>query len=424
MEVISNEIKKLAEELEPYSGIYKAFWNQIDTIVETYSIPTAAIEFSNVGDPVCMHINPDYWNTLNTEHKKFILMHECLHVVFIHGIRGMAEYYSTISPTLINIATDITINHYIRDTLKFDVSSFDYSKYIWIENTKFTIGHVEKNRDFQYYLSILQKSGNPSSGSTVDIHKDITGKNTSTSTDYSIGQIVKDAINSAGKESTICLPGQLGESTSRQYGIEPGNQAVDIFVKAVTSKIWNSLMIKNRTRQRRSSREDIDFTTSWIKENRRSSCLEHSLMLPREVDDLVEVSPVRFAMYIDVSGSCSMYVEPFTKLVKSVPAHKFDFSCYGFDTKVYDIDHRAKVVRIPGGGGTNIGAVISHANQLPRFPDVIVVITDGEGSLNPTPKHPERYKWMLTSNHTTHYIKSNSAFKNFKPVILPPFRNY
>jgi len=46
---------------------------------------------------------------------------------------------------------------------------------------------------------------------------------------------------------------------------------------------------------------------------------------------------------------------------------------------------RPEQVQLVGGGGTDMGAMIQEAMELPRPPDVILVATDG---YTPWPEHP------------------------------------
>lgn len=420
--MIIDEINRLAEELEVYSSIYKTFWSQI-YVTESENVPTAGISFSNIGEPLTMMVNPVFWKKLPVDEKKFIIIHECMHVLFLHGVRStVLGSKQNLDYRALNIAMDIAINHYIDQNIGFSRDLIDWKKYCYVE-TIFSNKQVPTNETFKYYYELIIKNSQQHSGGQgrlVDDHGHIRDffEKTSKEVDQAVGNIAKNALGSDPdkKES-------IDKAIDKNWGTGVSSNSVDVFVKAVNQKYWNKLLIKNKLTQKKSLIQDIDFTESWIKESRRTGCLDNSFMLPREVDDIVEVTPLHLRMYIDVSGSCAHFVKPFTELIKSVPKNKFKFDAFGFCTVIHNLNFRDKIVKIPYGGGTSFNCIVKHVNAEQRKPDAIVVVTDGYACF--TEKNvsvPERYSWFMTSGHTMNDIRNHPAFRDYKgEVVLPPY---
>jgi predicted metal-dependent peptidase len=74
-----------------------------------------------------------------------------------------------------------------------------------------------------------------------------------------------------------------------------------------------------------------------------------------------------------------------------------------FDRTAYPLDIREKVPQILGGGGTSFDVIELFATQLARYPDLIVVLTDGHAP-RPTVLHPDRWFWLLTERGTSERV--------------------
>jgi len=109
---------EIASLLSNHHTIFKTFWN-VGKPIFTKSIKTAAVGFDSFGNTLYMIINPDFWDSLNSVNKAFIIAHECLHIILKHGQRGMAFK----NQDAVNIAMDIVINEML-------VFSFGFNK-LW-----------------------------------------------------------------------------------------------------------------------------------------------------------------------------------------------------------------------------------------------------------------------------------------------------
>jgi len=106
-------------------------------IIVSTQIPTAAVD--EAGQII---INPDWWNTLTKESKRFVTIHECLHLVLCHPFRAQK-----FNPTAYNIAADGKTNHAITQT-KIEGITFKINEHITLHKlatlTKLPIETLQK----------------------------------------------------------------------------------------------------------------------------------------------------------------------------------------------------------------------------------------------------------------------------------------
>ncbi len=139
--------------------------------------------------------------------------------------------------------------------------------------------------------------------------------------------------------------------------------------------------------------EKLLVEETWLTKRDRYGSLMGRFALPTyEVDPYAESkNRAIVAFYADTSGSCMEYVARFVKAARSLDPKKFDARLYSFDTQVYDWDGSSK---IQGGGGTDFGVVLKHAESLGRI-DGVFMITDGYGT-SVVPKEPKIWNVFLT----------------------------
>jgi len=106
-ETLAKTVKDLMFK-EPFYGLFLLGLNrEWDT-----KIPTACVGRTNVSFHI--KINPEFWNSLITNHKLGLLKHELLHIAFCHitdyaHLNGPQNRYAYIA----NLAMDLEINQYI-----------------------------------------------------------------------------------------------------------------------------------------------------------------------------------------------------------------------------------------------------------------------------------------------------------------------
>ena len=141
-------------------------------------------------------------------------------------------------------------------------------------------------------------------------------------------------------------------------------------------------------------------------------------MLPSvmEHDDAEDKQRVNAWVFLDVSGSCSSFVSRFWDLTKTIPKRYFDARLFSFDTSVYEII-KGKIL---GGGGTSFSVIEASIREIikrenKRYPDAVIVITDGAGNYV-DPLKPKNWHWIMPCGSTTSYCntKKKSTVHNLE----------
>jgi predicted metal-dependent peptidase len=126
----------------------------------------------------------------------------------------------------------------------------------------------------------------------------------------------------------------------------------------------------------------------WTRPNRRLMALYPRLILPSDKPrDHWSV-----LMALDASGSIPDQFLRAARAVASRPLPNTTVELVSFDTRVYPVDPKSNSVK--GGGGTSAQAVEEYACRKRRYPDMVIVFTDGEFA-RPALKEPERWLWIL-----------------------------
>ena len=153
----------------------------------------------------------------------------------------------------------------------------------------------------------------------------------------------------------------------------------------------------------------------WAPPNRKIAWLYPEVLLP--ADHQVEQYQTSVLMAIDTSGSISRSVlDRFLCVARSIPADRVLLTAISFDTKVYPVDIWENVPVIRGGGGTSFMAVETFATQqIGRYPDLVVVLTDGYAP-RPVIQHPDRWFWLITDYGITRHIEGVGRYCKMKCI--------
>jgi hypothetical protein len=114
---------------------------------------------------------------------------------------------------------------------------------------------------------------------------------------------------------------------------------------------------------------------------------------------------------MDVSASCISFLKVFVEVSRAFMAEEkiFNTRMFTFDTSVREVKFGD---RIGMGGGTHFDIIERKCLQLEaekggRYPDCVVIITDGEGN-RVVPKAPTKWVWLLTKRNSTDLIPRES----------------
>jgi predicted metal-dependent peptidase len=122
------------------------------------------------------------------------------------------------------------------------------------------------------------------------------------------------------------------------------------------------------------------------------------LVLPRWEPD----GNARVLFAIDASGSIGgEWLSAFAAVARAGRS-RARVEVVSFDTAVYPLD--AVAGHIQGGGGTSFQVIEDHVATLSRYPDGVVVMTDGYAE-RPSVRHPERWLWLLAEHGSDEAVR-------------------
>lgn len=433
--MFSDEFLELSRELQKHHSIFFKFW-KMGNPVWTNTVKTAAVEFDKLGECINFYINPEFWKTCSLEKKKFVIAHECLHVLLYHGIRASLLTENS-SRKLANTAMDVVVNHTLVDNFGFEKEIIDPAgEYCWTD-TVFATKNVPTGKSFEYYFHLLKQEeaeqakkpgegqgkgksqpgqgggqpgeGEPSSGKgdLVDDHDFLESFN---NPDFE--KQMQDALDNYDAQNVSEIVDKQTEDIQQQVkqaGMNPGGltKLANLPVRIIKKK-WETV-IKNWTRKFALEKEE----EQWSHKSRRMGAMGGDLMLPSERDvEFDQKHKIGVWFFQDTSGSCAHLADRFFAAASSLDPARFDVSMNCFDTKVYPTDLKSK--KLYGFGGTSFSCIEAFIQakvqkEGKRYPSAVFVITDGYGDAI-QPEFPEKWYWFLSENYKTYIPAESQTF--------------
>jgi predicted metal-dependent peptidase len=397
----------------------------------TDSISTASLTVTGRGKPI-FDFNRTFFDDLGYIALVFVILHETLHYAFRHHLRCHDRL-----PALWNVACDLVVNAFLLQKVSFaQVSSRSFHEFLQSAITFSNLPIVPTSNELvritaeevydllvKNLRSILGKASNlkacdehtwselnADNGHEQDrldedsesIHEKSCG-----STNDCDGQIIPLEANANGMPDRDEALDELTERAQQVFrdwmpawGNTPSGELRAIGETDKSSNIdWESILSR-----RIASSIRLTLEERWAPPNRKIAWLYPDVLLP--ADHEVEQYQNYVLVAIDASGSISRSVlDRFLGVARSIPADRVQLTTISFDTKVYPVDIRENVPAIRGGGGTSFKAVEMFATeQMNRYPDLIVVLTDGYAP-RPAVQHLDRWFWLVTENGTTSHVE-------------------
>jgi len=387
----ADQFRRLAQRLDVHHELFRAVW-EIGAPEFTGSVETAAIVFSQDGAPIRFLFNATFWDELPEYDREFVVCHEMLHVVLNHGLRSL----DLMLPKYANVAADLAVNHllvsrfgFVRELLR------DADNLCWVD-TVFPKGRrPNPGLAMEDYYSLLRTTCGTEFRDLVDEHcfqrGGLNQRGVAAEVDRLLAgldpAIREDAVDRLGREGQVPAP----------PGSIPLGAWLAVLPESRAEVDWEDV-IRRRLRPRAA---DVD-QPGWVHPDRRF--LEVGIDLPGSApvrSRLATASRQRCTFFLDASGSTWELQDRFFALARSLPEREFDVELCSFDCRVYPLDRKRPVVR--GGGGTSFEILERHLRRQPpkgkppRYPDVVIVLTDGLGD-HVKPMHPERWHWLLTTD--------------------------
>jgi predicted metal-dependent peptidase len=351
---------------------------------------TASLVVSAEGKPLFL-FNRRFFDSLGPHALAFVLLHEAAHWAFLHHLRRQERL-----PTVWNIAADLVVNQFLLRCVGFGkIADPDFLRFldtaVLFENLNLCAPTQSARLTAEEAYDLLNKNLKHALGSAprlaaCDEH----------------AWSLEEAEGSSQVEQIEELITQIQE-TFREFVPSWGDHALGDMrtiggVVEPTRLNWD-LVLSNRI----ASCIMLAFEQRWAPPNRKIAWLYPEVLLPS--DQEIEKAQSYVLLAIDASGSISNTVlTRLLGLARGIPPDRVELAAISFDTTSYSLDIWAKDPQIRGGGGTSFDAIESFATKLPRYPDLIVVLTDGHAP-RPTVRHPDLWFWLLTERGTPEKVE-------------------
>lgn len=407
------DIYAISREMSLHNSIFYTIWS-VSKIYFSNEIETACISFDKNNFVLGIYINPEFWNSLNHFTKKFVIMHECLHIFFDHGIRNDKNYSNKNN----NIAQDIVINETITCHMGLDRDLIiDWKKYCFIETCFKYPEQVLKNKTYDYYLKLLNNQKDLDNVHTVDDHsknnipssviEDVLDQFKHNASEQEI-ETIADIF-----ENVVKTPSTITDPNSNNAGdiSNPIVEFISVLEKEKVKKqkqTWLNL-VKNITPSKK--KVSYEKEEGWYKQKSQFSILDTDLMIVGEAErEIIAKKRYDIVVYIDISGSCSALVNPFYKLLHTFPTENFNIRTFTFNTSTREFDWEKQ--RPTSNGGTCFKCINSSVEQIKnesKHPDAVFVFTDGDGT-DYNPSIPEKWVWILSKNNKRFIHNKSKTF--------------
>ena len=428
------EYDQVSKILEKFHSIFYKMW-EYGTPELVKSIPTARIIFDNKSfEPLKFQFNPDFWNSIDTYTRAFVIAHECRHALSNHGTRAKSIFENKGDINILNQALDVAVNHSLINHFGFEREKINGQEDICWVDTVFPNMDVSDELSFEEYYDILldqsqaennksngskkksgskkengegsgsEKSDSDEQGESGGEPGDAPGNGPKSFDDHrSLFEIVsgeileeiQDAIEDSEIESYNDKACQNpGSAPGKGSGIGNGDGITIIpkRLKLRTTDKWEKLV----KTWKRIGYNPPDDSSQWVKLSRRFASLPDDIILPHDddpSDDEFCKSKLNALIFLDVSSSCSHLKNQFFMAYETIPEKRFNKTMYIFGDKVKKITGKADSVS-GAGFGTSFYAISLEVDKYIAEkkiePDIIIVITDGDAN---HPAYPVPDKW-------------------------------
>ena len=425
---------EIATDLQEFHYIFRCFWDlvSIDFTEDAEYCSTAMVKFDNDGSCLGLIINKTFWDECNWMSQRFVICHECFHVLLEHSKRFLEYQGKMPESKYINIAADVVINEMLVKSFGFQREEMHETiqKGCWL-NTVFSGVKVSPDESTEYYFNRLKKLCDKSEQFKQKCEEmDSFDKHEIAENDQQ-QEDLEDELESSGFYQNVdsdLLDKIKGSKESDNLAKKSDHKRVagvggGSFVKIKKNKVkvkkkWENVIKKWTLKYRDTDRTQ---TERWdrIKPAYTELLSDGKLSLPTNnwmLEDMMKSNRIEVYFFLDISGSCFEYKDRFYNAARTLNPKKFKVRLFSFDTSVKELD--IKNNNIYGGGGTYFHILEDKIqdvmiNENVSYPHAVWVITDGWAN-NFNPKHPERWCWFLTPDNTKVHIPFKSRIYELK----------
>lgn len=349
-------------------------------------VPTAAIASDRVNETIKMLINDEYFESLNKDHRRAVIVHELQHIFCKHLTRFADQYNSQIVGYLINLATDCAINQFNPFKLP--------EQHVKIKDLEDMTGLTLKEKETaEYYFDALQKEvekrqkemesqqgegdGEGEGNGLEKILKDYAEKNSSDHSGSSDEMKKMDPLDAAALENMMKKAVEKQKQRDLRQGSGSGGSLIDIMPVDVKihKQIWKNLV--NKAFGETPSLENFDVVYGKASRTREYNMFGKRRQLE---DQTVYVG-------IDTSGSVSdnilaLFAGHINKAMKGEQIVTNLIQC---DWDITDVKMNVKRIpkktgmRYKGRGGTDLTKILDKIVEIegPRKKIDLILLTDG-----------------------------------------------
>jgi predicted metal-dependent peptidase len=361
-------LSKTGKELmlkEPYYGFFLIMLNKL---WDSKRVPTAGV--SKNGINYQLTINPEFWESLNEDHRYGLLKHELLHIAFGH----LTTFFKFTNKKLANVAMDMEINQYI---------SKQYLPEGGIDIDNYAELNLDRKAGCRYYYDKLKQlqdkkkqngtCGNEPMDNLLDAIEN------GETDDHATWEEFEDMTEAEKKLIEKQLQKVLSDAkdqTIKKRGTVPGEIEGVIIIEEVTKQKFNW-----RGYIRRFTGVSTKVFTKKIrrKENRRFSDNPGLKVKMRQ----------HMLLAIDTSGSVSDdELKEFMSEIYHIYKCGVDITVIQCDTTIRSIEpYKGKFeMAVQGRGGTEFDPVLEYFNANLKKYTSLVYFTDGECYTRVKPK--------------------------------------
>lgn len=407
------ELSDFSRHLEDYHRVYGVFWtmSSIAFTDDPKYCPTAMVYLKSRPKII---INGPWWKTLTVREQVFVVVHECLHAMLEHGLRNGKAEVPNATPTQVNQAQDITINEMIESLFGIPRTHItDWKKFCWISTCFSGDASVLANQTFVYYLEKLAKQNKASDMILMDHHgseEDGDGDGEDVDLDELYDKLTDEELES--------MMSAIGKKGGRN-----GKGGLAGYMERRNTK--KKLSIKDLIKGMRTAASKLMPTDTFVTQGRRFTSLSNDLMMPNAHDAKRSRDKFRIALCLDVSGSVAHLRPQFYELRELFLKEKelLEVKSYVFANHIKEITGPNQSYDVGGGNAPfqliedELTKPNSKTKKVPRYPDCVIVITDGEAG-GVSPKYPKRWLWLLTEHNRTSSIPKDSRHYLMSDVVF------
>jgi hypothetical protein len=407
LEITPEEFLTFSLELEEHHAVFYQLW-QFGKPVFTDRVPTAGITFDRAGDWLEFAFNPDFWGKLDNYQRKFVVCHECLHVILNHGMRAG----EALNAEAANVCLDIVINELLIRCYGFEREKLGFLNEkgtfqgCWVDTVFPDRKDLPKDEIFEFYFNQLPKiempggkEGEGGKGGGLPQGFDDHSGLADSDWDNVVGKLNEELSPEEKETLRDLVEKHYEEDGPKRAGAGTGQWTFVDVKKVKRKKKWETVIKQWSKKYDRPELHDVE---QWARLNRRFAMLGGNLMLPTEMEvEHDEEGKIAVWFFQDTSGSCWHLKERFFKAARSLDPARFDLRLFCFDTRVEEV--KIDENKIYGGGGTSFTIIekkIQTAIQQEgiKYPEAVFVITDGMGN-RVQPEIPKRWYWFLSYNY-------------------------